>query len=313
MERTTLSAIGSARQGYTPVRGPISLSVKVSGLLLWTRHALVSTGGMLKFELVDSILQLRPGELDNLVIDPLSDTRILKGDSGTPGAILSRYMANDGNGQECKYVQMANPNIVEGRGPSEFLRLDNLLLDGATAGMAPTHVDIARTSTPAVTPIPAFSAVKDGLLVFVVNFNDLNDDDFCPRFQLTTYKGTDVVWDMRLPLPRLLIKTVDTLRQQLVLGMEVKSGVDGFLAIEETSGISPAMCFNVYFAPLQNICSYRVDQRAPSMKFLKYEDMLNNPTRSTAPDRKPGFDPHMSSLNEGSDVRDDEPRRKRRT
>jgi hypothetical protein len=312
MPTVDLSAIQSPRAGYTPVRKATTFSTKNSGLLIWTRRCLLYSGATMIRELDDTILLISAGQLDNVTIDPLSDTRVLKGDSATPGAILSRFIANDGMGQECKYVAMKNQGLNAGDRPNEFLRFDNLLFDATNVVLTPAHVDVAR-GAPIVNPLPpAFAALKDSFLVFSLYINDLVETDFCSRLQLTPKLGATPVWDMRLPIPRLMIKRGDTVWQQLILGMELKSGVDGFELLFETAGVSPSVCCNVMAYGFETVCSYRIDQRSPNMKFLKFEDMLNNPSTSLAQEAKVrGFDPAIPPGGTSSLVRDAQPRRRK--
>jgi hypothetical protein len=251
--------------------------------MLWTRHALISNAGVLIREVIDTILVIAPGEMDTVTVDPLSDTRVLKGDSQFPGAKLIRFLAFDGMNQDLRSIELTNPNFnsestAGSPQPVEYLRLDQALVDKQSPITVPFHFNIVRGAPP-TTALPAdFIAAKDWFLNLVLNFEDLDDPDFCQRILVTAFDAASkAMFTIAFPIPRLMILAGVKLRQQVVLGMELVSGVSSLLIEEEGVGTVPEMCIWVYGAALDQMCSYRVDDRAQNMKLLRMRDMLNNP------------------------------------
>jgi hypothetical protein len=288
MPKVSFSAIQQARQGYTPVRVPTTFTCKHSGLMLWTRHALVSNAGVLIREVIDTILVIAPGEMDTVTVDPLSDTRVLKGDSQFPGAKLIRFLAFDGENQDLRSLELTNPNFnsqstAGSPQPVEYLRLDQALIDKQTPITVPFHYNIVR-GVPPTTALPAdFVAAKDWFLNIVLNFEDLDDPDFCQRILITAFDAaSSPMFTMAFPIPRLMILAGTKLRQQVIIGMELVSGVTSLKIEEEGINTVPEMCIWIYGASLDQMCSYRVDDRAQSMKLLRMRDMLNNPGKDFA-------------------------------
>jgi hypothetical protein len=296
MPQVELSKLQGFRTGYTPVRVPTAYSTKMTGIMIWSRHCLVLSGGVLLREVIDSILVVAPGDVDQLVVDPLSDTRIMKGDFQTPGAKLVRFMAFDGMNQDCRNVEMVNQdmNPVSTSSsviPVEYLRLRETLVDGQSPAIAPGHTDIARgASTAFSTPAP-WSTNKDWFFTTVLNFEDLGDPDFCQRIVVTLLLAGVVRAVFKLPIPHLMIRAQmgDVLTQQLTLGTELSGTVDQIQIEEEGTGQQPNVCVVMLGSVLRDVCSYRVDDPTTGMKLIRLRDMLNTTAQSLEKGSAPSF------------------------
>lgn len=319
MPSVALSSMQAFRTGYTPVRVPTTFSTKLTGLMIWSRHCLILNAGVLIREIVDSILIIAPGDVDTVVVDPLSDTRVMKGDSQTPGAKLVRFMAFDGMNQDCRNVEITTPSMnpdttSQSIIPVEYLRLRETLIDGQNP-IAPSqfHTDIARgASSPFSGPAPWVNN-RDWFLSLILNFEDLGDPDFCQRIVVSVSLGSALKARFKLPIPHLMIKAQmgDVLTQQLTLGIEMQGGVDTFQIEEEGTGQQPNICVLGGATFLSDVCSYRVDEPTTGMKLLRLREMLDSSAKDLDGEASKKFNP-LSTTEPQARVTDRDGNRRRR-
>lgn len=325
-----LSTVGNVRQGYTVVRTLTQMTVGSEGLLLWTRHCLLYSGGSLIRELENCILQIRPGDLLEVTIDPLADTRVMRGNSRFPGAKQVRFFLKTGQGLDIQYVEMSNadmnPLSVQGNEtPIEFLRMEEVIFDLPPVSlMAGSLFALPRAVAPAVTALPgAFGTADDWIMLVSLSFEELFDADFCERMILTVNKATGPSWSSRFFIPK-PDGIAGTLKQsQVLVGMELVNGVTSFNLVGESTSTRPAVCVRLNGARIFGICQSKVLRNPVTMKYIKYSDgperqlateappsNVPAPLEPSLPDPSVEHDPE-DPAEEGSDeVRDEFPDRR---
>lgn len=302
-----LTTVGSVRQGYTPLRGLTSLNLGGGDLILWTRHCLVYHGGALLRELTDTVLVVKAGDLaGELIVDPLADTRVLKGDIPSAGAHLVRYLAQVGDGTRLTFIELKNTdfnpesrttNVV----PSEYLKLDLAAIDSAPAALiTPEEYTLARGATADTALSYGYGTLTDWFAVVCINLNEIQTGDYCDRLMVRAKRSGAVVLEWRLFIPRPSVPSGSLMSQQLILGMELTQGLTDMAVGLERGGIQLVSCFTISGFRLTSLCQKRVDGNAPGMKVLRLREMLESLHAGKSSASASGY----SSNIEGGSVRD---------
>lgn len=276
----SLTTIGTARQGYTAVRGITSFTTKGQGLLIWSRHCLVYHGGVLLRELKDVILHIGAEELNEVTIDPLSDTRIMRGDFRSPGSKLIRYFARSGESQPIQNIELLNNDLnSESRAAnpvaSEFLPMDSVVIDrGKDPPLTSGAGSFVRAAGAGAVALPyPYTVMGSWFLTLTINFNDLLEADYCDRMIVRALSAGVVKGEMRFSLPRPSVPIGSILWLQVQLGMEFSAGISDINVLSEVGSAHPAACVNYGGFNITQLCLREVEKYSPHMKFMRLRDM----------------------------------------
>jgi len=249
----SISDLEAPRQGASRLRKPASLSVGKSGLILWTRWALLRNAGALLREVKDSVVVIPPNEYDEITVDPIGETYILKGDRPHHGARVVRY-ALSVNGRDAFMAPelSADSFVLPGVCYVAFTKIQCYSIDKPAAALVvPTIVTSSRTiPAPGAVAVAGFNVLGDHWLGVNLDVQELFEADYNERIVLRALAGANTRFEARIPL------SYDPSRgatAHVSFSTELRFGFDLVDAFFETSLIRPKLCMTLYAWDLSRV------------------------------------------------------------
>lgn len=294
-----LSTLGNPRQGHTVIRVPTVFSTKDSDVVVWSRRCMIYNGGALIREVRDSTFVIKAGRFLEVTIDPLSETRILRGARDSKGSKYIRYFLEGVDGREVKHVELQNLSLNPGTDalnqvPAEFIRMAKIQIDRALSPLRtfPDDFTLARVAAaaPAVALAGAYAAFTDYFLQINVLFQEVLPTDFCERFKIQGLSGVNVMFDARFSIPVPVVPLSFSYQSSVTLGMEMLGGLTAIQVCSERVEIRPAMCVQVYPFRMDQLISDSEEQPRPGIKsvdIFQTKEVIK-PAMGRGDDRKAG-------------------------
>lgn len=206
------------RQGNTVIRCYTPLTLQDEKLVLWTRHALIFSGGVLLREVKDSIVIVDPRTLKEIAVDPLGETRILKGARTTEGSVMCRVIGRSQTDffQQLPHIEMQHVGFASGTRRLETIRMDLMDID-TNAGVLGPALLVPGLRGPVVPSILApYAGFQNWFLLMCFEVTDFLASETIQRMVVTGDLGGVPVFTMKFNIPS----------PKFMIGTELINGID---------------------------------------------------------------------------------------